>query len=128
MEKLLEDVCFDTYSIYSVGIKLIECPTFENSNEETEYGESLDSVSQIRRSIKQSEPFYNKKIIEFINVEDDKEDEDGIVCRDIQAHYYLLVNNEEAEEFCVQTMHDDLEEEWRNASPQCEVNIKPYEA
>jgi len=130
MENILDKVNFDTHIVYDIKLTVEESYLFNNLEEgaasEDENGQSLDPVSDVRRTIKYSYPFENKKIIKSINVEDEKDDVHGNTCRDVSVHYYLLVDKEEEEEFCTEILHDELEEEWRDGS-ECKVQITPYE-
>lgn len=130
MEDILKKVDTSVYDIYTIEIKVKECFLFVGNKEgeasHNEHGESLDSVSLVRRAIKQSVPLDNKKIIKFINIEDNLEDENQNIYRNIHLHYYLLAEKDE-EEFPVEELHDDLEEEWKDESAKCEVQIKLYE-
>lgn len=131
MNSALEKVDFDKFTLYKIQIDMKDSFGFGDIKEgqaaEDENGESLDPLPYVRRSIKYSYPFDNKKIINNINIEDEKEDEDGDLCRDINMDYYLLVETENIDDFPLQELHDVIEEEWRNSSPACEVTISLYE-
>ena len=129
METILDKVDFDKYSVYNIQINIQENDIFTDGkeNEVDEYGQSLDVVSDLRRTVKYSHPCDNKKVIKSIMPQDQKEDSNGDVCRDIDLEYYLLVNKEEMEEFCTEELHDILEEEWHSGSTGCEIRINPYE-
>ncbi len=126
MKNILDAVDFDTHFIYEIRLNIYDSYMFKDVKEggalEDEHGQSLDAVSDVRRTIKYSFPSENKKIINAINVEDQREDEHGDLCRNIELHYYLLVDKEEDEEFCIEELHDELEEEWRDGS-ECEIKI-----
>lgn len=130
MENILSKVDFETKSVFSVKIKIDENTVYDNKQEGEvdEYGQSLDIISDLRRSIKCSAPFDNKKIIKLITPHEDKEDENGDICRDIDLEYYLVVDKEELDEFSVEETTDDLEEEWFTGSSSCKVEITLYTA
>lgn len=130
MEDILKKVDTQKHVIYTIHIKLDKSPMCagfkEGEASQNEEGEDLDSVSQVRRTIKYSTPFDNKKIIKSIAVSDDIIDEDGSISRNIELEYYLLVDIDEDEDFSLVEFHDVLEEEWREESSKCEININPY--
>lgn len=130
MESILSKVDFETHGVYSVTLSVSESDMFENAKEGEvdEYGQSLDIVSELRRAIKYSFPFENKKIIKSIVAEDEKENEDGVLCRDIELEYYLLVDKEDMEEFSIEELHDVLEEEWNGGNAACKIAIDLYES
>ncbi|MBC8237276.1 MAG: hypothetical protein H8E76_03510 [Helicobacteraceae bacterium] len=129
MESILDKVDFDKYSVYNIQVNVHESDVFPGGkeNEVDEYGQSMDVVSDLRRTVKYSHPFDNKKIIKSILPEDEKEDSNGDLCRDINLEYYLLVDKEEMEDFSIEVLHDTLEEEWHSGSSGCDIIISPYE-
>ncbi|MDQ7045761.1 MAG: hypothetical protein Q9M32_07610 [Sulfurimonas sp.] len=130
MEKLLDKVDFEKYKVYSIAIDVISSEVFADGkeNEVDEHGQSLDAVSDIRRSVKYSFPHENRKIIKTIVAQDEKEAHDGTLCRDINLEYYLLLDKEEAEELDLTQLRDTLEEEWHAGSDGCDIKINPYQA
>ena len=128
MEQILDKVDFDKYTVYDIQINVIDSYNFETSKEsENELGQSNDVISRVRRTIKYSFPFDEKKIINEINVEDEKEDENEELCRNLAFRYYLLVETENIDEFDTEELHDELEEEWRSGSSECNITISLYE-
>ena len=128
MEDILKKVDLEIHDIYEITINIGETSQFEDVEEgqptHNSDGESLDSVSQVRRGIKHSAPFENKKIIKNISVSEDIEDSEGYLCKNIQIHYFLLIDKEEeCEEFSTVELHDILEEEWRDGSSGCDIKI-----
>lgn len=130
MESILDEVDFDKYNVYNIEVSVQENDVFPDGkeNEVDQYGQSMDVISDLRRTVKYSYPFESKKIIKSILPKDEKEDSNGNVCRDINLEYYLLVDKEEMEEFSTEVLHDTLEEEWHAASTGCQIRINPYEA
>ena len=128
MENILDKVDFDTFDVYSISISIYENDGYNDGkeNEVDEYGQAMDAVSDLRRTIKASYPCENKKIIKSISPLEQKEDEEGTLCRDINMEYYLLVNKEEMEDFCTEELHDILEEEWYAGSAGCDITINDY--
>ncbi len=126
MKNILDAVDFDIHLVYEIKLNIYDSYMFKDIKEgaalEDEHGQSLDAISDVRRTIKYSFPFDNKKIIKSINIEDETEDEYNDLCRNIKLHYYLLIDKEEQEEFCTEELHDELEEEWRDGS-ECEIEI-----
>lgn len=130
MESILSKVDFETQSVFNINIKIYENTVYDNTKEGEvdEHGQALDIISDLRRSIKCSSPLDNKKIIKSIVPHEDKEDENGDVCRDIEMEYYLLINNEDIDEFSEEGLKDELEEEWFTGSSSCNVEINLYTA
>ena len=129
MESILGEVDFEKYDVYNIQINVRESDTFDNTKEGQvdEHGQALDIVSDLRRSIKYSYPFENKKIIKSIIAHDEKENEDGVGCHDIELEYYLLIDKEEMEDFSTEELHDILDEEWNGGNAGCEIVITLYE-
>lgn len=129
MENILDKVDFDTHSVFTIQVNMQENDIFPDGkeNEVDEYGQSMDVVSDLRRTVKYSFPFESKKVIKSIFPQDEKEDSNGNLCRDINLEYYLLVDKEEMEDFSIEELHDTLEEEWHSGSSACEIMITPYE-
>ena len=131
MQSALDKVDFDKYTLYTIQINVEGTFNFgdlkEGEKTEDEDGQSLDVVSDVRRSIKYSFPFEDKKVISSIKVEDEAEDENGDLCRDLQLEYYLLVETEDLDSFSMEELHDELDEEWTNNGASCKININPYE-
>jgi len=127
MNTTLDKVDFDKYTVYDIQIKIAASYMFEGLTEDDtttdEHGQAQDIFSDVRRTIKYSSPFDNKKIISTINIDKEKEDEHGTLCRDFLLKYHLLVETEEVEDFSVEELHDNLEEEWRDGSSDCEITI-----
>jgi len=130
MESILEKVDFETYDVLNVKLSVLESDMFDDSQngEVDEYGQSLDMVSNLRRAIKHSHPFDNKKVIKTIYPHDPVTNEEGEECRDIDLEYYLLVEKEEMEEFCLDELHDILQDEWNGGNSNCTITIEPYSA
>ena len=101
MENILGEVDFDTHSVYAIQVNMQENDIFLDGKEKEldEHGQSMDVVSDLRRTLKYSYPFENKKIIKSIIPQDQKEDSNGNLCRDINLEYYLLVDKEEMEDY-----------------------------
>ena len=130
MESILEKVDLDTYEVYNIKINIEENDTFtdEDDGEFDEHGQCLGATASIRRKIKSSDPLESKKIIKSIDPKEEKEDEHGEACRDIELEYYILVDKEEADEFSMDELSDVLEEEWQNGSASCSVSVSVYES
>ena len=130
MENILDKVDFDTHSVFTIQVNMQENDIFLDGkeNEVDEYGHSMDAVSVLRRTVKYSFPFDNKKIIKSIIPQDEKENSHGNLCRDINLEYYLLVDKEEMENFSIEELKDTLEEAWYTGSSVCDIMITPYEA
>jgi len=130
MENILGKVDFDTHSVYAIQVNMQENDIFLDGKEKEldEHGQSMDVVSDLRRTLKYSYPFENKKIIKSIIPQDQKEDSNGNLCRDINLEYYLLVDKEDMEDFSIEELKDTLEEEWYAGSSVCDITITPYEA
>ena len=131
MDKMLEQVDFEKYTAYDIQIKVNDTYMYPNPKEgaaqEDENGQAVDAVSNVRRTIKYSIPFEGKKIIKNINVEEERvdADENEELCRNISFNYYLLIDNADIDEFSTEVLHDDLEEEWRDGTAVCDIEIKP---
>lgn len=93
MDAVLEKVDLDSFDVLNIKLSVKESDMFDDSQngEFDEYGQSLDMVSNLRRAIKHSHPFDNKKIIKMIKPHDEQINEEGNACRDIDLEYYLLV-------------------------------------
>ena len=130
MENILDKVDFDTHSVFTIQVNMQENDIFLDGkeNEVDEYGHSMDAVSVLRRTVKYSFPFDNKKIIKSIIPQDEKENSHGNLSRDINLEYYLLVDKEEMENFSIEELKDTLEEAWYTGSSVCDIMITPYEA
>jgi hypothetical protein len=129
MENILADVDFQTYDLLNIKVNVKESDMFndDEKDEVDEYGQSLDVVSVLRRAIKYSHPFDNKKIIKTITPHELKENEDGEECRDIEFEYFLLVEKGEMEEFSIEELRDTLVDEWNGGNSLCTIEIEPYE-
>lgn len=129
MKEILEKVDFEAYTAYKININIVDSHLFPDIKEGDplvdQDGQSRDPISDVRRSIKYSSPFENKKIIESMEIEDEREDMHGNFCRNIDVNFYLLIDKED-EEFSTEVLHDELEEEWRDGS-ECKITITPYE-
>ena len=130
MQDILDKVDLDLYTIYNIKINVLDTYDFvdikEGAKTEDENGESLDPVSDVRRTIKYSFPFENKKIISSITVKEEKEDSYGELCRNVECEYYLQVETQNIDDFSLEELHDEIEEVWRNGSSGCEITISPY--
>lgn len=127
MDKILEKVDFENNTVYEIKVSVEDSSAFENSTEDDTQdidGQAMDPVSRVRRTIKYSYPLENKKIIKSIDVSEETEDKDLTLCRNISVHYYLLVDSQEVDEFSRDELHDELEEEWRDGSADCEIEIE----
>ncbi len=128
MKEILKKVDFEAYNVHEINIKVYDSHLFQDVKEgeatEDEDGQSKDAISDVRRTIKYSVPFENKKIIELMNIEDEREDAHGNFCRNVEVQYYLLIAKEE--EFSLEKLHDELEEEWRDGC-ESKITITPYE-
>ena len=128
MDSILEKVDFEKYDVLNIILRVEESDMFDDSqkDEVDEYGQSLDMISNLRRAIKHSHPFDNKKLIKTINPHEAKENEEGEECRDIDLEYYLLVEKEEMESFDLEELHDVLQDEWNGGNANCEIIITRY--
>ena len=126
MKEILNKIDFSEYSVYEININIKDSTILDNAddNKVDENGQSMDSVSLARRTVKYSFPFDNKKIINTIEIGDEVEEEGtGDLCRSIALHYYIVVEKQEVEEFDTEELHDVLEEEWRDGSSGCDIKI-----
>ena len=129
MKNVLDKVDLEKYTLFNIKLNIVDTYDFpdlkEGAKTEDEHGQSLDITSDVRRTIKYSFPCENKKIISAIKIGEEREDEYGDLCRNLELDYSLLVETENIDDFSLEELHDEIEEVWRNGSDRCEINISP---